>query len=243
MTRYTRADWGARAPRGGPGSLQLSRVEGIALHWPAMSKPLTTVAAVMAALRSWQAYHMDTHGWSDIGYQVAVDQQGNRYELRGITTQSGANGDTDVNERFGAVLLVLAPGEQPTEAMMRETRAVVADHRALFPKSRRVVGHGQIRPGGTTCPGPITQGLIDRGAFEPQSEPQPQSKPEPEDDMPTPRDLLNEPLNANDPKGRQATQNVTVGEALTAFVVFLRYGQDAARKYLDDVGQLPAKKG
>jgi hypothetical protein len=122
---------------------------------------------VKAALRSWQDFHIDGRGWSDIAYQVAVDQAGNRYELRGLRTQSGANGDTDVNQRFGAVLLVLAPGEQPTAAMIREVRAVVTDFRKLFPDAHRIVGHGQIRPEPTACPGPAAQKAINAGTFEP----------------------------------------------------------------------------
>lgn len=169
MTTYSRTQWGARAARGGPGALHASNVIGIALHWPAMSRPVRGFKAVAAALRGWQNYHMNTHGWSDIGYQLAVDQDGNRYELRGLRTQSGANGNTTVNQQYGAVLLVLAPGEQPTEAMMREVRAVIAEHRGHFPGSRRIVGHSQIRPEGTQCPGPITQGLINAGAFEPDA--------------------------------------------------------------------------
>jgi hypothetical protein len=170
MTRYSRAEWGARPSKGGPGNLTASQVEGIALHWPAMSRPLRGREAVAAALRGWQNYHMDGHGWSDIAYQVAVDQDGNRYELRGLATTSGANGDGDVNARFGAALLILAPGEEPTGAMVTEVRNVIADHRRLFPNSRRIVGHGQIRPDGTACPGPAAQRLIDAGAFEPTNE-------------------------------------------------------------------------
>lgn len=168
MTTYSRKDWGARTPTAGPGDLTPSRVEGIALHWPAMSSPLRTVAAVMDALRSWQTYHMLTKGWSDIAYQVAVDQAGNRYILRGLAVQSGANGGDDVNERFGAALLVVAPGEQPTPELIAEVRTVVADHRAMFPNSRRVVGHSQIRPEPTACPGPAVLRLINEGAFNPR---------------------------------------------------------------------------
>lgn len=167
MARYSRSDWGAHPARGGPGPLWPSRVEGIALHWPAMSKPLATVAAVMAALRSWQTYHMGTLGWSDIGYQVAVDQAGNRYDLRGLATQSGANGDEDVNERFGACLLILAPGEQPSAEMVAEVRSVVTDHRTLFPRSTKIVGHSDIRPEPTACPGPAALAAIRAGRFEP----------------------------------------------------------------------------
>lgn len=198
MTTYSRADWGARPAKSGPGPLDPAQVEGVALHWPAMASALGSVPAVMAALRSWQAYHMDTKGWSDIAYQVAVDQAGNRYDLRGLHTQSGANGDSDVNERFGAVLLVLAAGEEPTGAMVAETAAVIDDHERLFPRSRRVVGHSQIRPGGTTCPGPAVMSLIETGAF---------TRPSEEDDMQLSDKLY--PKQADSP---------TVGDALKAVV-------------------------
>lgn len=233
MTTYSRSDWGARAPKGGPGSLDPSEVEGIALHWPAMKSPLRTPADVKAALRGWQNYHMDGHGWSDIAYQVAVDQDGNRYELRGLRTQSGANGDAAVNQRFGAILLVLAPGEEPSAAMMREARAVIAEHRALFPKSRRVVGHSQIRPEGTACPGPIVQRLINAGAFNTATAPVPE-----EEDLMA---ILDEALNANDPKGRAETQNVTVREALIAMVIEASAnGAPQTKAYLDNARQSKA---
>lgn len=168
MTFYTRSDWGARPANGGPGNLSPVRVEGIAFHWPAMSKPLRGFDEVSAALRGWQDFHMDGRGWSDIAYQEAFDQEGNVYSLRGLTTQSGANGDTDVNQRFGAFLLILAPGEKPSGAMVRAVRDRVEAFRARYPRAKRLVGHGDIRPEPTSCPGPAAIRLIRKGAFEPK---------------------------------------------------------------------------
>lgn len=167
MTYYTREEWAARDASGGPGPLDVEQVEGIALHWPAMQRPLKFVEEIKAALRGWQNYHMDTHGWSDIGYQEAVDQLGNAYGLRGLRTQSGANGDRDVNERFGAILLILAPGEEPSEAMVRTAKARISRHRELFPSSKLIVGHNEIRPEGTACPGTAVQAAIETGLFDP----------------------------------------------------------------------------
>jgi hypothetical protein len=164
---YSRSEWGARPPKPGPGLLFGATVQSIALHWPAMTRPLTTVADVMAALRAWQAFHMDDKGWSDIAYQEAYDNAGNTYILRGLDTQSGANGDEDGNEENGALLLILAPGEQPSPAMMKAVRGGVARHRALFRNSRGVKGHADVRPEPTACPGPIVLALIRTGAFEP----------------------------------------------------------------------------
>jgi len=166
-SEFDRNDWGARLPNGGPGPLDPADVIGLAFHWPGMSAPIRGVNAVKSALRGWQRFHMDTRGWSDIAYQVAVDQDGNRYELRGLRTQSGANGDEDVNEAYGAVLLILAPDEKPTPLMVEGVRRVVAEHRALFPNSKLLVGHQEIREGGTSCPGPDAMRAIRSGIFWP----------------------------------------------------------------------------
>jgi len=167
MTRYNRTEWGARDARPGPGRLTPGRVRGVALHWPGMGGRLDTVPEVMAALRSWQTYHMDTHGWSDIAYQEAIDQLGNSYRLRGLRTQSGANGGTEQNETHGALLLVVAIGEQPSRAMIATTRRRIARFRELYPKGRRILGHQDIRPEPTSCPGPAVMGLIHAGRFRP----------------------------------------------------------------------------
>ena len=104
MVEYLpRSAWNARPPNAGPGNLTVSRVEGAVIHWPGTGSTsvIHSQAAVASALRGWQDYHMDTRGWSDIAYQVAVDQSGRAWTLRGLRTQSGANGNNDVNERYG----------------------------------------------------------------------------------------------------------------------------------------------
>jgi hypothetical protein len=170
MSTYSRADWGAAPARSGPGPLSALDVVGLVFHWPAMSKPIRGFAAVAAALRSWQAYHMGK-GWSDIAYQEAYDQDGNVYILRGLDTQSAANGDADVNDDFGAVLLILAPGEEPSAKMVATIRRRVAEHRRLFPRSRALLGHNEVRAEGTACPGPLVQQHLVSGTFEPGLDP------------------------------------------------------------------------
>ena len=164
----TRREWGARDPRPGPGPLDPTKVLGVALHWPAIVSPIHGFDNVARALRGWQAYHMDGKGWSDIAYQRAYDQNGNRYQLRGIVTQSGANGDQTVNEQYGAFLLILAPGEKPSRAMRRAVRRDVALFRNAFTRGLLVVGHSQVRPEPTACPGPDVLEAIKDGAFEPR---------------------------------------------------------------------------
>lgn len=175
-----RTEWGARPANGGPGSLTVSRVKGVAIHWPGTSSKtsIRTKAAVASALRGWQAYHMDSRGWSDIAYQVAVDQEGRVWTLRGLRTQSGANGNNDLNEDYGAILLVLIAGEQPTAAMKASVRAVIADFRKLYPNGTRTVPHSAIRPDGTDCPGPAARAAIANGDFTPKATPTPTPEPD-----------------------------------------------------------------
>lgn len=180
VTYLPRSAWGARPSRGAV-ALVSSAVEGEALHWPGMAKPINATGdagmrRVASALRGWQNYHMDGRGWSDIAYQVAIDQAGRAWTLRGLNIRSGANGDADVNRRFGAFLLVLAPGEQPSAAMIATTKAVIADFCKRFPGARvKPYGHQDVRPRNsagektTDCPGPAAEALINAGAFTPGS--------------------------------------------------------------------------
>ena len=170
MVEYLpRSAWNARPPNGGPGNLTVSRVQGAVIHWPGTGSTsvIHSKAAVASALRGWQNYHMDTRGWSDIAYQVAVDQAGRAWTLRGLRTQSGANGDTDVNERYGAVLLILVTGEQPSAAMKATTRAVIADFRRIYPRGTAIRPHSAVRPEPTDCPGDPARAAIARGEFTP----------------------------------------------------------------------------
>jgi hypothetical protein len=178
VTYLPRSAWKARTSRGAT-ALAASNIDGEALHWPGMAKPINATgtagqARVASALRGWQNYHMDVRGWSDIAYQIAIDQAGRAWTLRGLNIRSGANGDADVNLRFGAFLLILAPGEQPSAAMIATTKGVIADFRKRFPGARlKPYGHRDVRPRNsqgqqtTDCPGDIAESLINAGKFTP----------------------------------------------------------------------------
>ncbi len=169
VTYLPRSAWNARPPNGGPGNLTVSAVQGAVIHWPGTGTTtgIHSKAAVASALRGWQNFHMDDRGWSDIAYQIAVDQAGRAWTLRGLRTQSGANGNNDLNERYGAILLVLVTGEQPTAAMKATTRGVIADFRRIFPRGTAIRPHSAVRPDGTDCPGPAARAALARGEFTP----------------------------------------------------------------------------
>lgn len=171
VTYLPRSAWGARTAEGS-NALVRSEVQGTALHWPGMSARIDATGdagarRIASALRGWQAYHMDDRGWSDIAYQIAIDQAGRAWVLRGLNIRSGANGNQTVNRAYGAVLLVLGPGEEPSSAMKATTRGVVADFRRWFPAGTAIRPHSAVRPDGTDCPGDRARAAIARGDFTP----------------------------------------------------------------------------
>jgi hypothetical protein len=177
MTYVSRAQIGLRKPEG-VHLLVPSQVKNTAFHYPGTPSPINAVGdagfrRVCSALRGWQAYHMNTRGWSDIAYCVAVDQVGRKYDLRGIRVRSAANGGTQVNLEYGAILLVLGNNEEPSAAMAKAAGEVVQDYRLKFTRiPKRPTWHGAVRPGGTAsdpstdCPGKRAIAQIKAGKFD-----------------------------------------------------------------------------
>lgn len=166
-----RAAWTTH-PRPTLTPLSASEVSGICLHWPGTTGVIGDSGSKQIAgrLDGYRAFHVapepQGHGWADIAYQLAVDQAGRVWDLRGVAHRSAANGTVDLNRQWVAVLVMVGPGEQPTAAMvtaLRWARGNVVLPR--FPKATRVVGHGQIRPRPTACPGPALTTLIRSGAL------------------------------------------------------------------------------
>lgn len=187
----TRAQIGLRKAKAAY-ALVPSQVKNVAFHYPGTPKPINAVGdagfrRVCSALRGWQAYHMDTRGWSDIAYETAIDQVGRKYTLRGVNIRSAANGGTQVNLEYGAILLVLGNNEAPSAAMEATAREVVQEYRNRYSRiPKRPTWHGAIRPGGTasdpstSCPGKLTIAEIKGGKFDAGTAPTPDVHPDPD---------------------------------------------------------------
>jgi hypothetical protein len=166
---HSRAEWGAAPSRGK--QLGMARtVRGVAVHWPAAAGRLDP-AATPRVLRSIQRHHQDGQGWSDIAYQVAVDQAGELWQLRGYGCRSAANGNAAANADFGAILALLGNNEQPTPRMLVGLREAVQLWRRVYPHATRVVGHVDVRPHPTLCPGPALLRAIRSGQLDPAPRP------------------------------------------------------------------------
>jgi hypothetical protein len=145
---------------------------GTSVHYPGDGNLIyrtLTREQVAAKLRAYRNFHVNTRGWSDIGYQVAGDQSGRVWDLRGIDrvpAASASEGNPDANLEWGAFLFVIGNSETPTPALIRAFQ----DWRATrwlkrWPGKTQIRGHRQVPGASTSCPGSRTVTLIDNGTL------------------------------------------------------------------------------
>lgn len=142
MTTITsRSGWGARPPRN-RSTTTWPRRAGFTVHYSA-GPPTQTP-------RQIQNFHMDTRGWTDVGYNFLVDRQGNVYEGRGWLVV-GAHAAPHNTSHIG-VCFIGRDGDA--------TDAAKAAIRWLYDEANRRAGrtlsrawHGGLPGNSTSCPG------------------------------------------------------------------------------------------
>jgi hypothetical protein len=142
----SRAEWGARAPRGG--YVRQSPLIAMVIHHTAMpTLPASaTVAQEKERMRQLQAIHQD-QGWTDIGYARVVMPSGRIYEGR----PAWAVGAHTLNHNTGKLGIALDGNfetAEPTRVAIRAARSIRREFRLL---GRPIYGHYQLGP--TACPG------------------------------------------------------------------------------------------
>jgi N-acetylmuramoyl-L-alanine amidase len=142
-----REAWGARPARPGGKRHTITRMT---LHHEAVV--LGDNRNAPGRLRKDQLYHQDQKGWIDIAYHVAVDRNGNLYELR----NTGLAGDTATDYDTSGHFLVLCVGdfdqEAVSEAQLHGTALAFAWAAQNFGiKSDTLAGHRDFAQ--TSCPG------------------------------------------------------------------------------------------
>jgi hypothetical protein len=166
VTVHPRSDWtGVRAADSNP--FTPSEIRGTVIHWNGPAVPRSALTDPRNYLEGVRRYHTSTKGWSDIAYNLAVDQTGDVWVLRGLDHRSAANGGTTVNARYVAVLAILGQGQEPTAAVLAGLRQAAGMVRDRYPHAPAVLGHVDVRPEPTACPGPHLSRAIDRGDLNP----------------------------------------------------------------------------
>ncbi|MEV0805721.1 N-acetylmuramoyl-L-alanine amidase [Micromonospora sp. NPDC050200] len=165
MQIVSRTQWGARQPRS-VDTVAASRRRRFVVHYSAASPDQTP--------KIIQAYHMDSRGWSDIGYNFLVDDDGRIYEGRGWDVV-GAHAAGYNTESIG-VCFIGRDRSGVVDASPAVRRAIrwlydEACRRAGRPLTRN--GHRDV--GSTACPGDELYAWVRAGM--PVDEPAPAPRP------------------------------------------------------------------
>lgn len=171
MAYYSRSSWtsaGKSAVKlAGTGRTQTH----IYIHYPGQAASIgrASTASTRNRLLGYRRQHVNGNGWADIAYNVAVDQSGNVWELRGIDRQSGANGGTASNRSGQAILVLVGNNEAPTADCIAGVKDAVRRIRSQHRKATTIRGHQQSPDASTACPGVHLMQLVRSGALEPGS--------------------------------------------------------------------------
>lgn len=143
-----REAWGAKPAKPGGRPQTVTRMT---LHHSAVALPDNR--GIVARLQQHQRYHQVDKGWVDIAYHVAVDREGNIFQLR----DTAIAGDTATEYDTAGHFLVLAEGnfdEEPvSEAQLSGTALAFAWAAQRFGLSvDTLASHREVAPG-TSCPG------------------------------------------------------------------------------------------
>jgi hypothetical protein len=159
MIIHSRDDWGAKAPKSvtprTPGSFL-----GTVVHWFGSPVASKSHAGCDDLLRGVQNAHMSNkeEGYVDIAYNMAFCPHGHAYTLRGINRQGGANGTTQANHDYIAIVYMAGKGDlfpQPAEEALTDLLHWAWDSGV----GKIVRTHGSIT--GSECPGPLVKKYVD----------------------------------------------------------------------------------
>ncbi|XP_011197145.2 peptidoglycan-recognition protein LB [Zeugodacus cucurbitae] len=153
----TRAEWGARTPTSvanftGPAPY-------VILHHSYQPGVCRTEDACKASMRSMQNFHMNSHGWPDIGYSFAVGGDGNVYEGRGYDVV-GAHAPNYNSRSIGLLLIGNFMEELPPAPMLQVAQDFIkySMEEGHLRDDYILHGHRQVR--NTECPGDALYAVI-----------------------------------------------------------------------------------
>ncbi|WP_433329493.1 peptidoglycan recognition protein family protein [Spirillospora sp. CA-294931] len=102
------------------------------------------------SVKSIQNFHMDSRGWSDIGYNFLVDNKGRIYEGRGwLVIGAHATG----HNTSGIGVCFIGRDGDATDAAKKAIRWLYDEGRSKAGHPLSKNGHGQLSGNSTNCPG------------------------------------------------------------------------------------------
>lgn len=133
-----------------------SPTDGAVVHWQGLGRGAVGPEASAAQLRGFQRFHMDTHGWDDLGYHFAIPRGcpvGTVYEGRGFGVYGAHSGNSTANARLGILVMFGQDDGEPTADQYSTLIAFLAAH-----ASGPLTGH--LEWSGTSCPGPALMAWV-----------------------------------------------------------------------------------
>ncbi|KAH9518928.1 Peptidoglycan-recognition protein SC2 [Bulinus truncatus] len=153
----TRADWGARHPSSTPQHIS-GAVHYSFIHHSAGAE-CHDRATCQAQVKSFQNYHMDTHGWSDIGYTFIIGGDGSVFEGRGWNVV-GAHTQGYNSVGYGFCFIGTFTSHVPTAAAQQAVKDLIACGVSEGKIQSNYVLRGHRDMGSTECPGTAFYNLI-----------------------------------------------------------------------------------
>ena len=151
--------------------LKSGLVIGTAFHYPAMGEVTVSGRGDSYArqlLRNFRAYHVNTRGWPDIGYNLAISQEGSAWWAAGKrkAAHCASKAYPLANAHHFGIVLLLGNHEMPTDAMRKTASRVLDEIQLSFPKVKnKIVPHRGVYGAQTTCAGDVVSNLITSGRF------------------------------------------------------------------------------
>ncbi len=150
-----RAELGLRPPRLVTPAFH-PKSGGAVIHWQGPGRGAEGMEAAASQWRGFQAYHMDTHGWNDIGYNFAIPRGcpvGTVFEGRGLGVRGAHSGNNVANGRIGVLVGVGDVDKVPTDDQLTTLTMFLEAYASGDP-----TGHQEWSP--TSCPGPALMSWV-----------------------------------------------------------------------------------
>ncbi|KAL8613356.1 hypothetical protein ACOMHN_052595 [Nucella lapillus] len=146
----TRSEWDARAPNHAIADMPALPVY-VFIHHGASSS-CENEETCKQKVREYQDYHMDEHGWWDIGYNFLVGEDGNAYEARGWNEQGAHTRGYNSNGIaicFIGNFMKRLPSAMAQRVALNLIQCGLANHK--IQTNYTLKGHRDV--GSTLCPG------------------------------------------------------------------------------------------
>ena len=164
-----RSAWGAVEPdMNAPGEHGIYdrdiNPEGWLVYSGPLPQVLTTIIVHHSALPlsdgplGIQQKHRQQKGFADIGYHFVIDEVGQIYEGRSITTRGAHTGGHNTGT-IGIVLLGNFEESDPTTEQLTSLKALIACLSTEY-EITHLAGHRDFQPDETVCPGEKLAGLL-----------------------------------------------------------------------------------